>query len=556
MKQFHAALSLMVCAAASVGCQGSVAQDDGQGGEAGASPPGAAPGPIDVERACKSGANVGAGKWRRLTTAQYEATVRDLLGFQPDTKGFLLDTTTGPFATNTELPPQDTDVEKYSTTAEGLASKAVANLATLINCDTKATGEDKCATEFIKTFGARAFRRPLTSAEEAAFTKLYTVGKEESFATGIRLVVEASLQSPSFLYLVEQGESSKSGLAKLTDYEVATRLSYTLTGTMPDAPLFAAAKAGKLSTVDGIREQADRLMSTTRFVDTAAKFHVQLLGFDALTRSGVVTKEAGKFPDFDDVMRAAMADEPTKFVNYVLTKGSGTVEELLSAPYVFPFGPLAKVYGPDAKADAEGRAEVRDGSRMGLLTLAGVQASSPHVPTKYAAVIRGHLVRRELLCTPVPPPNVAVKFEPPPNADQLTQQELLRVHQENPTCKGCHELMDPIGFGFEHYDLIGRWKAKNADGTDINSSGQFIGIDGEPSFGDTQEMLRALSTMTEVRSCLGTQWFRFALARDPETEDACTEGQIQQALLDGKGNLKDAILSLVSSDSFRNRRGQ
>lgn len=571
MKQFKAALIVIWVACGATACQGTINGkahlgpdgEGGQGGEGGTDTPGTAGRPVGTgglggaSLACNDGPQVGTATWRRLTRSQYQATVEDLLGRKPDLKGFLPDTTTGPFGTNASLPAQEGDITTYATSAESLAAQAVTNLAALLNCDTQARGQDVCASEFISTFVARAYRRPLTSAETAAFAKVYAVGKEESFAMGIRLVIEAALESPSFLYVVEQGEPHGSGLRKLTNYEVASRLSYVLQGTMPDAQLFAAAKEGRLATAEGIRGQAERLLNTDKFIASASRFHTQLLGMETLTMPGVVTRDAEKYADFTDAMRAAMVGEPSRFVAYVLNKGEGSVEELLSAPYVFPTAPLGKIYGDQASPDEDGRAEIKDGSRMGLLTLAGVQASHPLVPTHYGAVIRGHMVRRDLLCDPVPPPTQAVKFEAPPNADMLTQQELLRVHQENPTCKGCHELMDPIGFAFERYDLIGRVRSKGTDGSPIDTSGVVANLEGDDGvFDDTQGMIRKLAAAPEVRSCLATQWFRYTLAREPEEEDACSLSLLKAALGQGKGNVREAILSLVSSDAFRFRRGE
>jgi hypothetical protein len=510
--------------------------------------------------ACKSDAppRAGASTWRRLTASQYRATVKDLLGIDADTSGFLQDTQTGPFATNAPLPPQTTDLDKYEDAAAAIAVEAVGNLAKLLGgCDTKATGEDACASKFIDDFGLRAFRRPLTPTEKTALTTVYSAGKEESFTNGLQLVVEAALQAPSFLYLAEANGSSTSTLKRLTGYEVASRLSYLLWGTMPDATLFASAKSGKLDDVDGIREEANRLIGDERFVDTVGSFHLQLLGVNALGRDGVVTKDSTSYPTFTADMRTAMLAEPTKFVSYVFGgSGDGSVKSLLAGPYAFPSGPLMQVYGVGSgQLASDGRWDVKDGSRAGLLTLASMLAAHPLVPTRYRAVNRGHVVREQVLCQAVPPPQQAVKFELPPGAEKMTQQELLRAHQENPTCRGCHSLMDSIGFALEGYDLIGKLRASDEAGNKIDTSGELTATDVTGTFTGPKEMAEKLASSGQVRECLSGQWFRYALARNPSNDDGCSLLSVQTTLKTADGDVRKAVLSLVTSDSFRYRRG-
>ena len=538
-----------------VACTGSVGQDSANQDTEG---PGAGGGSGPAVSACGGTPKAAVGQWRRLTTTQYANTVRDLLGQVPSVSSFLTDSRTGPFKTNSSSPVQENEVGNYLESAATVATKAVTNMGGLLGgCNPSVTGgEDKCSAQFIKDFGARAFRRPLLPDEETALTVVYKLGKEESFATGIRMVIQAALQSPSFLYLVETGRSDPSGLRKLDGYEVASRLSYTLTGSMPSAELFAAAREGKLDSSSGVRTAAEKLLSSPNFVSQAAAFNAELIGIEDLADTSLVAK-APKFANaFDVPMRAAMIEESRKFVEYVMNKGSGTVEELLSANYVFPTGPLAKVYGPNAKPDGDGRAVITDGTRKGLLTLAANLAVHPKQYSPSAAVNRGHLVRREFLCETVPPPSEAVDFTPPPGAEKMTAQELLREHQKNPTCFACHRLMDSIGFAMESYDALGAHRTKDDAGKSIDPSGEVVDLAGDGRFKNAGELAEILSRSPEVRTCMSTQWFRFALGRDPDEADACTQEQVKKAFTEGKGDIKQAILSLVASDSFRLNGGQ
>ena len=165
-------------------------------------------------------------------------------------------------------------------------------------------------------------------------------------------------------------------------------------------------------------------------------------------------------------------------------------------------------------------------------------------------------MRRELLCQPVPPPQEAVDFSLPPGAEKMTAQELLRTHQENPTCFACHRLMDSIGFAFESYDAVGAYRTKDDAGNDIDPSGEIVEINSNGEFSNAGEMADVLANSTELRSCMSTQWFRFAIGHDPDDADACTNQKVQAAFSAGKGDIREAILSLVTSDSFRLIGGQ
>jgi hypothetical protein len=499
-------------------------------------------------------ADAGRGRWRRLTAAQYRNTVQDLLGLSADTSAFLQDSRTGAFATNAELPAESADIDHYQASAEKLAAAAVQNLQSLLGgCDPATLGEDACATRFIADFGAGAYRHSLSEAQAAALTKVYQVGKAESFSKGIELVVQAALQAPQFLYQVELGTESASALRPLDDYELASRLSYLLWNTMPDAELSQKASAGALGSPVELSAQAERLMQSDRFLESAALFHRQLFRVERLSQPGVVSKDPEAHPDYDDALRAALVAEANDFVRYLMRDAGSSVRSLLTARVGFPSASLAGVYG--AGAPTSGRFDVPDATRSGFLTLPAVMAAVPPIPTRHQAVMRGNLIRSELLCETVPPPNVAVNFELPPNADQLSNQELLRVHKDNPACSGCHELMDPIGFGFESYDGVGRYVTTTGGGEPIDVSGYVEGLDGaRAAFTGAAELGEKLAASPSVRACLAKQWFRFALAREPVTGDECSLSSVTGALADGDGDMQQAVRTLVSSHAFRHRK--
>ncbi len=545
------------------GCTGAIiGQDDTASPAVGNAPgtdgsAGSAGGGVAVTATdCKLGAapSAGLGNWRRLTAEQYRNTIADLLGLSADSSAFLQDSKTGPFDTNAQLPPQSADIDNYQTAAEKVARLALQDLSALLRgCDPATQGEDACAAAFIDDFGARAYRHNLSETQRVGLQQVYLVGKQDGFAKGIELVVEAALQTPEFLYLAEFGTGS-GPLRELDSYELSTRLSYLFWNSMPDAELFEKAKSGVLKTNSELAAQAERLMQGDRFLASASSFHNQLFRVERLTLPGVVTKDAKLGHEFSDALKTAMSTELESFVSYVFASGGSSVRSLLTAKVAFPTGPLLPVYGL-AAPPAAGQLDVVDGSRSGILTLPGVMTAVPALPTRHQATMRGNMIRQEVLCTVVPPPDVAVNFMLPPNADELSNQELLRVHKDNPSCSGCHELMDPIGFGFERYNGVGQYIAATAAGEPVDATGYVQDLDGaRVDFENAVELTERLAASPQVRSCMARQWFRFSMAREPNSGDECSLAAVDKVLAAGDGDVRTALLALVSSDAFRNRK--
>lgn len=356
------------------------------------------------------------------------------------------------------------------------------------------------------------------------------------------------------MYVVEHGLDTPEPVRALDGYELASRLSFLFWGTVPDVELLAHAHGGTLAAPAELERQARRLMGDDRFLESAFSFHSQLFRIESLGLPGIVSKDVSKHPGFGDELKHSMLAEAHDFIGHVLGEAGGNVRALLTAPIAFPHGSLLGVYDlPDAPLS---RFDISDGTRSGILTLPAVMAAVPAVPSRHQATFRGNLVRKELFCQVVAPPNVAVSFELPPNADQLSDQELLRVHKDNPSCAGCHELMDPIGFGFDNYDGLGHFATTGANGEPLDTSGYMRGTDVDQPFSGPRELAEKLAASPQVRACLSKQWFRFALARDPGDGDACSLLAVETTLQDGDGDIREALVSLVTSDAFRYRKGE
>ncbi len=491
---------------------------------------------------------------RRLTREQYENTVRDLLGLQTSvTVGFVPDDRVGPFASNSTVPVTELQLEKYRDAAEQLATSALSNLDALLPCDPE-PDPSACAAEFVTTFGARAYRRPLHPEEAEALLDVYEHGAADGgFPEGIRLVIQAALQSPNFLYLLELGEPGDGPVVELDDYELASRLSYLLTNTMPDDELFALAAEGVLRDRDVLAAQALRLLDSERSTAALVSFHQQWLGLPKLEGA---EKDPGYFEGFDEDLKGAMVDELARFVEYVFHEDDGRLETLLTAEYGFPTGRLFEVYGIDPSwAHEDGRVDFPEGQRSGLLTHAGVLAAFAH-RNRTSPVHRGLLVRENLLCHEMPPPPPDVNNTLPEPDPDVSEQELLRQHRENPACAGCHNLIDPIGFTFEHYDGVGRWRDKDGK-FEIDSTGELTGTDVDGPIDGVPDLAGRLAVSDDVKACVATQWFRFALGRKHDEElDACSHAVVADALESSDGDVRQMLVALVTSDAFRYRRAE
>ena len=420
------------------GSGGGSPANPGQPGPGGTTPsPGASnPGGAGTQVPVPPGAvQAAVAPLRRLTADQYRNTVRDLLGL-PERPAMALpadDAVADRFFSNTASALKSVDLDRYADAAEALAKKAVENVAALVPCDPR-TGDAACAKSFIQRFGRRAYRRPLAAAELARMEKVYAAGGD--FTGGIELVVTALLQSPKFLYLHEPVPASAAGKVVPVDaWALASRLSYFLLGTMPDDPLFEAAESGKLGSAEGTAAEAARLMKRPALRRHAGQLSQQWLSLHEL---GGAEKDPQLFPDpvWNPAVKAALAEESRRFVEYVLAdgEGDGKLETLLAAPFSVLSDPLYAFYGLPRPAGAAAgnwqRVDLPKDQRAGLLTQGSLLASQAHAD-KTSYILRGKLVREALLCTPIPPPppdaaNVESKLPPTATARERAAEHRVR----------------------------------------------------------------------------------------------------------------------------------
>jgi hypothetical protein len=487
---------------------------------------------------------------RLLTRSEYRRTVLDLLHEPQDpTSAFPAEPEVNGF-NNNALSYQATPilVEELKRTAHALATAAgTRGFDQLVPC--AGLDEASCTEYFVSEFGRRAFRRPLTTEEHDRFVALHdAVASSTNHLDGVGAVIEATLLSPQFLYRIEapldhdMAANSSERASPLGNFELASRLSYFIWGTMPDDELLLRAEEGSLSTPEGLEAEAERLLASPKSADRISEFHSQWLGASRLTSlmKNEAPPEAG----------AAWARSLTAFVDDVFVSGGG-VGRLLGDPRVLIDPVLAPLYGyPVPESDSSVWITPTE-PRPGLLGQPGLLALFA-LPDQSSPIRRGVFVRKELLCENVPSPPPSVNPTPPDPAPGLTTRERFRVHTESPECADCHELIDPVGFGFEAYDHLGRYR-ETEDGRSVDTTGSLAGLKDkslEGPFQNLTELAARISQGSTVLGCIGTKWFEFGLGRPAAAAERCG---LREALAQGGPDtpLKDLVLSVVRSPAFR-----
>jgi hypothetical protein len=487
---------------------------------------------------------------RRLTNAEYMATVTDLfpgytlpeMHFVPDAKvlGFinLSSSQTGSLVR----------MEQYETTALFIAQTVAADPTTLTGCDAAAQDEATCVGPWLADFGKRAYRRPLTAAETDSLMALLArdVGTVP-YPTRLGNVVQVVLLSPKFLFRPEIGDRTQQvaqGIP-LTSWEMATRLSYFLTGSLPDAELAAAAEAGALLKADELVKQTRRLLTTPRAQTNLVKFHLMWLGTEG---TGALAKNENAFPDFNPLLAYYFAKETDQFLRKTLFEKQGTFAELLLSDQTYVNGPLAEFYGVPGPADPKEWVPTKldTSKRVGLLTQPSLLATMAK-EDRTDPIRRGKFVLNQILCRSVNPPSPEIVAMFQPLDLNKTAREQLTEHRENPVCASCHYLLDPLGLPFEHYDAIGRWRDTDR-GMAIDASGE---IDGH-TFSGVPEMARLIADIPTARACYVAEWLRFAEGKlNSDADQAYLDWLMSR--FSRNTAITDLVAAMVGSDTFRYR---
>ena len=506
---------------------------------------------------------------RRLTQSQYNHTMRDLLGDQTrPADQFPSEDFVHGFTNQVDAQSVSPLLaEAYNRAAEKAARTAFlgGDARGLIPCQPTGPADAACREKFIRHFGRHAFRRPLTEAETHAYDRIFEseAVRHQNFNAGAQVVVEAMLQSPHFLFHLEGGADGAT-----EEYRVASRLSYFLWDTMPDEALFAAAKNGDLSTPAGIEKQARRMLADERARGSFDEFLAQWLRFDRLHSA---VRDRRLFPEFSDELVNNMAEEVRQLFEH-LVWDNGNFLDFFKADYAYLSSDLARVYGVKPPAHEFDKVNFAPDSERGGILGTGLFLALTSKPSETSPTERGLFIREHFLCQIVPPPPPGVNTTLPMNTDgqPLTNRQRLKIHLSSPTCAACHNLVDPVGFGLERFDAIGRYQPKQivtifptldelksnknlkprVHELDLDVSASVRGIPNS-EFSSPRQLGEILAAAPNCQRCIVKQLFRYAMGRSETAADQPLLDQALDEFRNSQFRFQKLILFLVESKAFR-----
>ena len=419
----------------------------------------------------------------------------------------------------------------------------------LFTCTPRGTG-DACARNILSAMARRAYRRPINDRDVQTLMAFYDRGRKNGgFEAGIQQGLERILVSPDFLFRIEQESTDTAGKAyRLTDVELASRLSFFLWSSIPDDELLAAAERGKLKDAAVLEQQVRRMLADRRSKALVENFAGQWL---VLKNIRNVSPDADLFPDFDENLRDAFLQETALFFESQLREDRSVVD-LLSADYTFVNERLARHYGiPNVYGDRFRRVALTDGRRGGLLGQGSLLTVTSY-PNRTSPVLRGKWLLETILGTPPPPPppDVPALQDRGEGGKIASVRERLEAHRKNPACSGCHAVMDPLGFALENFDPIGRWRTEDS-GTPVDASGTL------PSGAAFQGMPGLRGLLLQQRDQFATnvteQLLGYALGRGIEYYDLPSVRRIARGAAPQDYRWSSIILGIVKSGPFQMR---
>lgn len=484
----------------------------------------------------------------RLTAQQYANSIHDVFGSGISIPTLTEDETNEAFLSMgaAKVGTSERGVEQYHAAAIDIANQIVTSAASypeLADC-APFDPADACVDEAIAHFGGLLWRRPLGDDEVARIAAVQSTEDSddpEVWSLGMTYALAALVASPNFIYRAEIGEEHPGGGHRYTAYEMATRLSYTIWNSTPDAALLEAASSGALESADGVRAQAERMLTLPRAADVATRFFGEswmVAGLD------ITDKNTAVYPEWNADLLAAYLGEFDAFLTDLVAR-QGDLREIFTAESSFANDLLAGVYGASASGSDFEPFALTEG-RSGLLTSAAVIAAvSPSDRT--SPTHRGVFVLENILCqeVPPPPPNVNDVLESPDPAEAETLRDKLEQHRTDPACASCHELMDPLGFTFEHYDAIGRYRADD-NGQPIDATGEFL----DETFSNVRDLAEFIAADPRMTECLSKRLYTFAAGHLPADGELDVVDDVTSSLRNHY-RFDELVLDVVTSDAFR-----
>jgi hypothetical protein len=518
---------------------------------------------------------------RRLTNAEYDASVKALLdttmttpsatyNFPPDSRQL------GGFTLNDAQRVDPVMVKALDDAAQALVTEARTNnkLQFASGCASPAAAQaENCAKMYISTFGAKAFRRPVTTQEATDLFALYQVGVASpgNYNEGIDLVTRGVLQSAGFLYVTAIGPPASSGTITLTKEELASNLSFLVAGGPPDAPLLDPTTMTTLTTADGRETQVRRLLGVTAGKDRMVRVVREWLGVDRILET---SKDTTIYSRFTTAARTSMDTETKKFIDEVVQRSTGTVGELLSANWSIVDSTLAPIYGVSS---AGASAHTMLPKRLGILNQAAFLSVFAHAQES-APVLRGVAVMRRVACINMPDPqSLNIQVVPPAPDPAKSTRDRYDIHATDAACATCHGTIDQLGFAFEMFDGMG---AQRAAGTTagtykdehLGANGQLTSVnttanttivpssdfpnDFAGTYADSNALATALGNSAQVRECLARQFFRSSSGRSGDAVANAEKTFVdlwKQLPSDKQGKFIEVLVAYVRSPLFDQR---
>ena len=500
---------------------------------------------------------------RRLTKVEYGNTLHDLYGVDPSIAAELPDEVFGEGYLNTLSPLQS---EQYLAIANdaldqtlGPSGGSPTKMQKQLFGKTPGPGADEraAARKVARSLARNAYRRPASEDELDVLMRVFDLARQNKlpYPDAMRLVLKAILVSPQFLFItpatdIESGQS----ILPLDDYQLASRLSYFLWATMPDAELSALADRGKLHEPEVLKAQVKRLLQDQRSSALFDGFGAQWLQLGNLKTK---TFDTQKFPQMTDTMRSAMFNEARLFFESIVHENR-SIMTLVDGDYTFLNGTVAGLYGLDKKVTGPRWRKVKltDANRGGILGMPGILAVTSF-PGRTSPVKRGVWVLEQVLGEQIPPkpPNVpALEKQDAKAVENLTLRQRTELHRKDPTCANCHKILDPIGFGLENFDAIGRWREKDDSGGPIDAAGE---LPGGKHFSTPKELKAIIAARTDDFARNFTEkLLAYALCRQLEGYDEIVVDHLLENLTKDGYRMQTLITEIVTSYPFTNRRVQ
>lgn len=533
------------------GCTGQIgAHGGGQTGSGGSNSGGNAsggpPGTIDIDTPTAD--SVGPAWQRRMTKTEVANSVLALTGVKPAAVANLPDEATDyDFDRVTQSQTvADQHIQAYLDIGDQVvAALTDANIGSLAPSCT--TLDRTCASSLIDTLGQRAFRGPVDPDQKTLMLALFDGGATPR--EGLDQIIRFILQSPSFIYVIEQGTAvpGQPGIYALNDYEIATRLSMLACETVPDDTLLAAAAAGQVHEPAQIAAQADRLFAQPCAHNVTNRFFTQWLKLD---RMATIAPDTTAFPEFTPDVRAAMIDEDQRFLDDLVWTGGGPLSTLFTATTSFIDSRLGSIYGVSGLGSTPTKVTLPP-ERMGILTHASVLTTLSN-PATTSPIRRGGYVYRKVLCQDIapPPPTAGIDTSPPPDDPTLTTRQRYEARTGSGVCGACHSLFNPIGYTMENFDPIGRLRTTD-NGLPIDATGSLpsFGVDG---LDGGASLSAAVAQRDEMRICFGRKWLRYGLGRSETQADATSIKAVVQ-MTRNDASIRDAMVALTQTYAFTHR---